>query len=67
VAEDAETEGVGGAMDVHYSLSEDQLEEVHEFLFNALVGLGVIHVLGALKHYFIDRDDVLRVMLPHRR
>jgi cytochrome b561 len=49
------------------TLSEDQLEEAHELLFNVLVGLGVIHVLGALKHYFFDRDDVLRGMLPRRR
>lgn len=30
--------------------SEDMLEEVHETLFNVLVGLAVLHVLGAAKH-----------------
>ncbi|MEA3540288.1 MAG: cytochrome b [Pseudomonadota bacterium] len=34
--------------------------------FLALV-LVVLHVLGALKHHFIDRDDVLSRMLPFLR
>lgn len=33
-----------------------------------LLGLAVtLHVIGALKHHFIDRDDVLRRMLPFAR
>jgi cytochrome b561 len=43
---------------------EEQLEEVHEVLFNVLVGLAVLHVVAALKHHFFDRDNVLRSMLP---
>jgi cytochrome b561 len=43
--------------------SEDLLEDVHEALFNVLVGLAVLHVLAALKHHFIDKDNVLRSML----
>ena len=31
--------------------SEDTLEEVHELLFNVLVGLAVLHALGAAKHW----------------
>lgn len=48
------------------ALSKDQLEELHEVLFNLLVGLSVLHILAALKHQFIDRDGVLRSMLPWR-
>ena len=32
--------------------SEDTLEELHEMLFNGLLALAVLHVLGALKHWF---------------
>lgn len=35
--------------------SEDTLEEVHEVLFNVLVGLAVLHVLGAIKHWLALR------------
>ena len=45
---------------------EETLEEVHEVLFNVLLGLAVLHILAALKHQFIDRDGVLRSMLPGR-
>jgi cytochrome b561 len=48
------------------SLSKDQLEELHEVLFNSLAGLAVLHIAAALKHRFIDRDNVLRSMLPWR-
>lgn len=44
--------------------SEDLIEEVHELLGNVLLVLAGIHVLAGLKHHFIDRDDVLRRMLP---
>ena len=43
---------------------EDTFEEVHEILFNVLIALGLLHILAALKHQFIDRDGVLRRMLP---
>jgi cytochrome b561 len=48
------------------SLNKDQLEELHEVLFNVLVGLAVLHIAAALKHQFIDHDGVLRSMLPRR-
>lgn len=35
--------------------SEDTLEEVHEALFNVLVGLALLHVLGAAKHWLARR------------
>lgn len=40
------------------------LEKVHEVLAFALIGLLVLHVLAALKHHVIDRDNVLSRMLP---
>lgn len=43
---------------------EHLIEEVHEVLFNVLFGLAIVHVIAALKHHFIDRDSVLRRMLP---
>lgn len=49
------------------TLSKHQLEELHELLFNLLVGLAVLHIAAALKHQFIDRDSVLRSMLPWRQ
>ncbi len=35
--------------------SEDALEETHEILFNILVALAVLHVLGATKHWIVSR------------
>lgn len=49
------------------ALSEDQLEEAHELLFNVLLGLALLHVAAALKHQLIDHDNVLRSMLPSWR
>lgn len=49
------------------TLSKHQLEELHELLFNLLVGLTALHIAAALKHQFIDRDSVLRSMLPWRQ
>lgn len=46
---------------------EHLIEEVHEVLFNVLFGLAILHVVAALKHHFIDRDSVLRRMLPGAR
>jgi cytochrome b561 len=46
---------------------EHWLEDLHEMLFNVLLGFAVLHVIGALKHHFWDRDGVLRSMLPGRK
>lgn len=46
--------------------AEKLAEEVHEILFNVLVALALVHVIAALKHHFVDRDGVLRSMLPGR-
>lgn len=42
----------------------DTLHETHEILFGVLVLLAIVHVLAALKHHFILKNDVLRRMLP---
>lgn len=34
---------------------EETLEEVHELLFNILVGLALLHFLGAVKHWLVGR------------
>jgi len=49
----------------HEALGEI-LEEVHEALNNGLMWLLLAHVGAALKHHYLDRDDVLRRMLPRR-
>lgn len=41
----------------------DLLEEVHEQLNHALFLLVIAHIGAALKHHFIDKDDILRRML----
>ena len=40
------------------------LQEVHELLNFSMAALVVAHLGAALKHHFIDRDDVLTRMLP---
>lgn len=45
----------------------DLFQQVHLWLNYALLALVVVHMAAALKHHFIDRDDVLLRMLPQRR
>ncbi|MEM7197632.1 MAG: cytochrome b [Pseudomonadota bacterium] len=40
--------------------------EIHEIAVNLLIILFFLHLAGALKHHFINRDDTLRRMLPRR-
>ena len=42
----------------------DVLHETHEFMALTLLCLALLHIAAALKHHFVDRDDVLRRMLP---
>ena len=42
------------------------MNQSHKFIAWVLIALVVLHVLGALKHHFIDRDGVLRSMLPSK-
>jgi cytochrome b561 len=44
-----------------------QLQILHEGLNLLLLGLVAGHVAAALKHHFVDRDDVLTRMLPRHR
>lgn len=39
------------------------LAEVHSWLGYCLIGLIVLHTAAALKHHFINKDDVLRRMI----
>jgi cytochrome b561 len=39
----------------------------HTLIAHAIAGLIALHVAGAIKHHWIDRDDVLARMLPPRR
>ena len=41
-----------------------QMRDLHHVLFAALVVVAALHIAGALKHHFIDRNDVLKRMLP---
>lgn len=38
---------------------------LHGLGSNATMVLVILHVLAALKHHFLNRDDVMRRMLPH--
>jgi cytochrome b561 len=40
------------------------LEEVHWMLNKMLLGLVSLHIAAALKHHFVDRDEVLARMTP---
>ena len=42
----------------------DLLQEVHELLNFGMAALVAVHLGAALKHHFIDHDDVLARMLP---
>ena len=42
------------------------LATTHEWLNWIMAGIVALHVLAALKHAFIDRDDTMRRMLPGR-
>jgi cytochrome b561 len=58
-----------GFIDLPTLMAKDQplherIESLHVALAWLLAALVVLHVLAALKHHFIDRDDVLARMLP---
>ena len=40
------------------------MHDLHHLLFSVLVTVALLHIAGALKHHFIDRNDVLKRMLP---
>lgn len=45
----------------------DLLRDVHESLNLLLITVLIVHIAAALKHHFIDKDEVLRRILPARR
>ncbi|MDH4233951.1 MAG: cytochrome b [Gallionella sp.] len=45
----------------------DSLQQVHESLNFLMLALVLAHIGGALKHQFIERDDILARMLPFLR
>jgi len=51
---------------VPHSALQANLEDAHKLLGNLVYFLVGLHVLGALWHHFVLRDDVLRRMLPRR-
>ena len=58
-----------GFIDLPTLMAKDQalherVETLHVALAWVLAALVVLHLLAALKHHFIDRDDVLVRMLP---
>jgi len=46
---------------------KNSLKELHELLTNVMLGVVTLHLLAALKHQFIDKDQLLRRMLPGRQ
>lgn len=43
------------------------LHTAHETMAKSLAVIALVHIAAALKHHFIDHDDVLRRMLPLKR
>ena len=45
----------------------ETLALVHQSLNFTMIGIVILHAAAALKHHFIDQDDILRRMLPARK
>jgi len=45
----------------------EEMKHLHEVLFTGLIAVALLHCLGALKHHFLDRNEVLIRMLPFAR
>jgi len=43
---------------------EPIFKEIHEYLAFGTIGLLILHVGAALKHHYIDKDNVLKRMIP---
>jgi len=48
---------------VHSKALADQSGDLHEWFSYAIIGLTALHILGALKHHVVDKDDTLRRMV----
>ena len=42
----------------------ESMKDWHHLLFAVLVIVALLHIAGALKHHFIDKNEVLKRMLP---
>lgn len=42
----------------------DTLFQAHRFTAFVIIGLLVLHIIGAWKHYLVDKDNVMQSMLP---
>ncbi len=42
----------------------ERMSDVHEYMAYGIIVLLVLHIGAALKHHFVNRDDVLTRMLP---
>jgi cytochrome b561 len=42
----------------------ETLGDVHQFLAYTMLALIAVHILGALKHYYVMHDDVMARMMP---
>lgn len=43
------------------------MDQTHTTIAWIIIALLVLHIAGAIKHHFIDKDDVLRNMLPRKK
>ena len=51
------------AIDFAFDYLADIAGQIHFYSACLLIGFGVLHVLGALKHHFIDKDKTLIRMI----
>ena len=49
-----------------FSNQEDLAGDIHKYVAYALMGFVALHILAALKHHFINKDNTLRRMLNHK-
>jgi cytochrome b561 len=47
----------------HPALRAD-IKQIHFFVAYCFIALVLLHTLAALKHHFIDKDSILKRMLP---
>lgn len=45
----------------------DLMNQAHKTIAWIIIGLLVLHIAGAVKHYFIDKDGVINRMLPGKK